>query len=207
MFSRERNHRGSTCLNLVATASIGLLAGGAATAATGRGYDGQPVRGYDQYTGPYAQFGIGIGATEGDDGAPDTDAQGGFTLTGGYRVSSWLSGEINFTFLEGELDGFDNDVQYFSFTFGPKLYPLALAEQSALPETVQPYLLIAIGGGEYEVEDTRFDEGTFIARFIFGFDWWATDQIGAFVEGGYHVASEDDITGSGLFTFGAQYRF
>jgi hypothetical protein len=169
--------------------------------------DGKRIRGYDDYTGPYGQFGISIGATEGDRGIPDTDAQGGFNMTGGYRFLPWLSGEANFIFLRGELDNSNRDMTYFSFTFGPKFYPIALLEDRMIPEQFQPYMLVAIGGGEYDIENSGFDESTFIARFIWGVDWWLTDQFGAFVEGGYHVASESDIDGTGVFTFGGQVRF
>ncbi len=172
-----------------------------------KGLDDEPIRGYDDYTGPYGQFGISIGATEGDRGISDTDAQGGFNLTGGYRVLPWLSAEGNFIFLRGELDNSSRDANYFSFTFGPKIYPIALLEDRLIPEHFQPYMLLAIGGGRYEIEDTSFDESSFIARFIWGVDWWLTDQFGAFVEGGYHVASESDIDGTGVFTFGGQVRF
>ena len=172
-----------------------------------KGLDGERIRGYDEYTGPYGQFGISIGATEGDRGVPDTDAQGGFNLTGGYRMLPWLSAEANFIFLRGELDNSSRDENYFSFTFGPKVYPLALLEDRLIPEQFQPYMLVAVGGGRYEIENTGFNEGSFIARFIWGVDWWLTDRFGAFVEGGYHVASESDIDGTGIFTFGGQVRF
>lgn len=35
---------------------------------------------------------------------------------------------------------------------------------------------------------------------MFGFDYRVTDNIGAFMEGGYCVASEDDTEGSGALT-------
>ena len=178
-----------------------------ATTATAEETNQEDIRGYEEYTGPYAQFGISIGATEGDDGLPDTDAQGGFNLTGGYRMLPWLAAEANFIFMRGELERGNRDANYFSFTFGPKLYPLGLVDEQPIPEQFQPYMLLAIGGGQYEIEDTSFDEGSFIARFIWGLDWWITDQVGAFVEGGFHVASESDVVGTGVFTFGGQVRF
>ena len=46
-----------------------------------------------------------------------------------------------------------------------------------------------------------------MARFILGFDFWFTDHIGAFVEGGGFATSEDDVDGVGVFTVGGQYRF
>ncbi len=177
------------------------------TTADAKGLDGKPVRGYDDYTGPYAQFGISIGRTDGKDSDDSTKAQGGFNLTGGYRVLPWLSGEANFIFMRGKLDRGSDQANYFSFTFGPKIYPVAFLEEQPIPEQFQPYMIVAIGGGQYEVEDTSFDKSTFIARFIWGVDWWLTDQLGAFVEGGYHAASQKDIDGTGVFTFGAQYRF
>jgi hypothetical protein len=34
-----------------------------------------------------------------------------------------------------------------------------------------------------------------------------TDDFGTFVEGGYHIAGNSDIDGTGLFTVGGQMRF
>ncbi len=197
----------------ISVAGVGLLCaallfvGSVAQAESARGLGGEAIRGYEQFTGAYGQFGISIGQTNGDDGLDDTEAQGGFNLNGGYRFNSWLAGEIAFIFMRGEIEKSKNDGTYYSFTFGPKIYPVALLDPNMLPQQFQPYTTIAIGGGKYEIENTKFDEGTFIARFIFGFDYWLTDNIGAFMEGGYHVASEDDIAGTGVFTFGGQYRF
>lgn len=184
--------------------SLGLALG---TTALAKGLDGKPVRGYDDYTGPYAQFGISIGRTDGKDSDDSTKAQGGFNLTGGYRFMPWLSGEANFIFMRGKLDNGSDKANYFSFTFGPKIFPVAFLEEQPIPEQFQPYMIVAIGGGQYEIEDTSFDKSTFIARFIWGVDWWLTDCFGAFVEGGYHAASTSDVDGTGVFTFGAQARF
>ncbi len=177
--------------------------------------------GYD-YTGIYVQFGVSVGEIDPDEVGPppfeadDVDTGGGFTMTGGYRVFPWLAAEANLSYLGGgDTDGpvFD-DAAFFSVTIGPKFFPLGLLDEDdqPLPESFQPYALVGIGGGEYEFEVNgssrlQSEDSTFIARFIFGFDFWATDHIGAFMEGGYHVASEDDINGTGLFTVGAQYRF
>jgi hypothetical protein len=162
-------------------------------------------QGYDAYKGFYAQFGASVGEIDLD--GVDVDTGGGFTITGGYRILPWLSGEANFTYLGGgEIDGTNRDIDYFSFTFGPKFYPLAFFDRQPIPEFIQPYGLVAIGGGEYDVESGP-DKSTFIARFIFGFDVWFTDHIGTFVEGGYHVADTSRVDGTGLFTIGAQYRF
>ena len=142
------------------------------------------------------------------DGGPDVDAGGGFTITGGYRILPWLSGEANVTYLGGgDVGSSSREADFFSFTFGPKLYPLGLLEEQPIPEFIQPYGLIAIGGGEYDIERSGSEESTFIARFIFGFDLWVTDHFGAFMEGGYHVAEDSKIDGTGLFTIGGQYRF
>ena len=171
--------------------------------------DESSIRGYE-YTGPYAQFGITVGAIE-FDGIDETDAGGGFAMTGGYRILPWLSAEGNVTYMGGaDLDNSSADAEFFSFTFGPKIYPLGALEEQPLPELFQPYALIGIGGGEFEIDGLggrSVEESTFIARFILGFDVWLTDHWGTFVEGGYHVAEDDDIDGAGVFTFGGQYRF
>lgn len=171
---------------------------------------GEDIRGYE-YEGFYAQFGVSVGEIE-FDGGPDVDAGGGFTMTGGYRFFPWLAAEGNLSYLGGgdvRVGGRERDADFFAFTVGPKFFPLGLLDDDdqPFPEIVQPYALIGLGGGEYDIEDTAAEEGTFIARFILGFDVWITDQMGAFVEGGYHVASDDDIDGTGLFTVGGQYRF
>ena len=182
-------------------------------AARAQAFDESKIRGYD-YTGAYGQFGVAVGEINFDfDGADnDSDASGGFTLTGGYRFLPWLAAEGNFTYLGGGDVEFNNtDVgegQFFAFTFGPKLYPLGFFKAEGIPHIFQPYALIGIGGGEFDIDDTSFDdESSFLSRFILGFDVWATDHIGLFVEGGGHVASDDDVEGVGIFTVGGQYRF
>lgn len=170
-------------------------------------FDEKAIRGYREFEGFYAQFGASVGEIE-FDGGNDVDAGGGFTMTGGYRLFPWLAAEANLSYLGGgEVDGTNQDADFFSVTVGPKLFPMGLLEEQPIPEFVQPYMLIGIGGGEYDVERTRFERSAFIARFIFGFDLWFTDHLGSFVEGGYHVAADDDVDGTGLFTIGGQYRF
>ena len=171
-------------------------------------------RGYDEYKGPYAQFGIAVGRVDYDDlGTFDVDsnASGGFTLAGGYRFLPWLSAEANFTYLGGGDVEVRNrnvgDGEFFAFTFGPKIYPLGALTTDAIPDIIQPYGLIQIGGGQFEIDDTSYEEDSFIARFIIGFDVWMTDHVGFFVEGGGDAASEDDVDGVGIFTVGGQYRF
>lgn len=168
------------------------------------------VRGHHDYTGPYAQFGVSIGRID-FAGGVDSGASGGFTLAGGYRFLSWLSGEAHFQFLGGTDNadvgaGGDRDSQAFAFTFGPKVYPFGIPKQSPLPDQIQPYAFIGIGGGEAEVDGIDKDS-SFIARIVLGVDFWITDQFGAFVEGGGYAAEEDNIDGVGVFTFGAQARF
>jgi hypothetical protein len=170
----------------------------------------KPVRGYE-YEGPYAQFGVAIGQIDFDGGNVDNNASGGFTMTGGYRFLPWISAEANFTYLGGgsvEVGRFDvGDGSFFAFTFGPKFYPLGALRVEEIPDAIQPYGLIQIGGGRFEIDNTNFEESAFIARFIIGFDVWATDNLGFFVEGGGHATDEDDVDGVGIFTVGGQYRF
>lgn len=166
--------------------------------------------GYD-YEGPYAQFGAAIGQIDFDRGNVDNNASGGVTLTGGYRFLSWLSGEANFTYLGGgAVEAGSSDIgngSFFAFTFGPKFYPLGAFRVEEIPDNVQPYGLIQIGGGEFHVENSSFDRSAFMARFIIGIDVWATDNIGFFVEGGGHATDQSDVDGVGVFTVGGQYRF
>lgn len=179
-------------------------------AARAQTFDESKTRGYE-YTGPYGQFGVAIGQINFDDGDIENDVSGGFTLGGGYRFLPWLAADANFTFLAGdvEIDGFggDFDGQAFGFTFGPKVYPLGFTNVEEIPDFIQPYATIGIGGGEAEIDDTSFEEDYFLARFILGVDVWATDHVGLFVEGGGFATSDNDIEGAGIFTVGGQYRF
>jgi hypothetical protein len=172
-------------------------------------FNERQIRGYD-YTGAYGQFGVAVGEINFDHSS--SDASGGFTLTGGYRFLPWLAAEGNFTYLGGgDVEVRNRNVgeaDFFAFTFGPKIYPLGFFKVDAIPHFIQPYALVGIGGGEFDVDNTNLNhESSFVARFILGFDVWATDHIGFFVEGGGHAASEHDVEGVGLFTFGGQYRF
>jgi len=174
-------------------------------------FDESQIRGYD-YTGAYGQFGVSVGEINFDDSS--SDASGGFTMTGGYRFLPWLSAEANFSYLGGGDVNFngaggDREAEFFAFTFGPKVYPLGFFKVEEIPHFIQPYALIGLGGGEFDIDGSNRidDEGSFIARFILGVDFWATDHFGLFVEGGGHAASEDDVEGVGLFTLGGQYRF
>ena len=161
-------------------------------------------KGYE-YQGPYIQAGAAVGEVNarGD----SDDASGGFTLTGGYRILPWLAADGNFTYL-----GNDDD-EFFSFTFGPKVYPLGAFKVEEIPSSIQPYGLIGLGGGQFDTDSSPDhvrnveDKGSFIARFILGVDFWATDHLGFFVEGGGHAASENNVRGAGIFTVGGQYRF
>lgn len=195
-------------------AATGLVAGlllalGLVSPAAAEELFSSNIRG-NEYTGPYAQFGVAVGRID-FDGSADSDASGGFTMTGGYRMLPWLAGEANFTFLGGgdvEVGNADvGDGQFFAFTFGPKFYPLGALDAKGIPKFFQPYGLIGIGGGQFEIDHTSYKESAFISRFIIGTDIWATDHIGFFVEGGGHVTDEDDVDGVGIFTFGGQYRF
>lgn len=168
-------------------------------------------RGYD-YEGPYVQLGVSIGQIDFDlPGNLDNNASGGFGFTGGYRALPWLSGEANFTYLGGgAVEAGSRDIgngSFWAFTVGPKFYPLGAFEVEQIPETIQPYGLIQIGGGQFHIEHTSFDRSGFISRFILGVDFWATDHMGLFAEGGGHVTDQDDVDGVGIFTVGGQYRF
>ena len=127
----------------------------------------------------------------------DSNASGGFTLAGGYRFLPWLAGEAHFIFLGGndniEVGNREFDSEGFAFTFGPKVYPMAFFQQDApIPEWVQPYGMIGIGGGQLEV-DGFDEEDSFVARFILGIDFWLNDHLGAFVEGGGYAVEEDAV--------------
>ena len=83
---------------------------------------------------------------------------------------------------------------------------MGLIDVEEIPDTIQPYAFIGIGGGEGEIDGAE-TKSSFVARFILGIDVWATDDVGFFVEGGGFAADEDDIDGAGVFSVGAQYRF
>lgn len=170
------------------------------------------ARGQDAYQGPYVHFGLTVGRTDYDPNGIDSDASGGFAFAGGYRFLPWLAGEAHFQFLGGEenveIGPVERDSHSFAFTFGPKFFPVMLmpADERPIPDNVQPYALIGIGGGEYEIDGGE-EESTFLARFVLGVDFWLDEHLGLFVEGGGYAVDEDDIDGSGVFTVGAQYRF
>lgn len=194
-------------LGLGLVAALGLLQAGAGGAQ--ELFNAGSIRGYD-WTGFYGQAGFAVGEIEFDD--TDSDASGGVTLSGGYRIFPWLSADGNFTYMGGgdvEINGNDlGEGSFFAFTFGPKVYPLGAFAPDAIPHFIQPYGLIGIGGGQFDIEDSNFDdESSFIARFILGIDLWATDQFGFFIEGGGHAASENDVDGVGVFSMGGQFRF
>jgi hypothetical protein len=197
----------STIAVVFALALITAHASVAQTSAAGK----KAIRGYD-FEGPYLQFGVSIGQIDFDGGNVDNNASGGFTMTGGYRLLPWLSGEANFTYMGGgsvEVGRFNiGDGRFFAFTFGPKFYPLGAFKVEAIPESIQPYGLVQFGGGRFDVDNSsRWDNSGFIARFIIGFDVWATDHLGFFVEGGGHATNADRVDGVGVFTVGGQYRF
>jgi len=208
----ERRRAVSTFALVAAVSMLTASVGVAQTSGSGE----NSVRGYE-YEGPYVQFGVSVGQIDFDRRfgpqrkSSDNNASGGFTMTGGYRFLPWISGEFNFTYLGGGSVDFGSqkkgDGRFFAFTFGPKIYPLGAFPIEEFPEIIQPYALIQIGGGEFEIDNTNFDESAFVARFILGMDIWATDNVGFFVEGGGHASSEDDVDGVGIFTVGAQYRF
>ncbi len=195
---------------ILGTVVLGAASIAHAGAAAQQRADGS-FRGYDDYTGPYAQLSVSIGRIDFDVDGTDTDnkAAGGFGLTGGYRALPWLSGEFHFQFLGGnqnvKIDGNKEYGQFFAFTFGPKLYPLGLVDVDGMPENVQPYAFVGIGGGEAEIDNQ--DKSTFAARFILGIDWWIDDHFGLFMEGGGFATDDEDIDGAGVFSLGGQYRF
>jgi hypothetical protein len=199
-------------ITILATGLLLVVATTAAAEDTGL-FTNDVIRGYE-YQGPYAQFGVSVGRVDFDGSGVDSDASGGFTMTGGYRALPWLALEGNFSFLGGkdnvEVGPFEGDTEFWAFTFGPKVYPLGFFEGQVLPDALQPYGLIQIGGGQIEIDGpggSNFDEDSFIARFIIGFDIWATDSLGFFVEGGGFAVEEDDVDGAGVFTIGGQFRF
>lgn len=176
------------------------------------------IRGYDEYRGAYAQFGVSAGEIDFDElGNTNVngDPGGGFGITGGYRLNSWLSLEANMTYIGGgdvELGNTNvGDGEAFAFLFGPKIYFLGALPELPIAELFQPYFTIGIGGGEVENDGKNGfadeERSSFVARFIGGFDLWLTDHVGIFLEGGYHVWDDDLVDGIGLGTLGAQYRF
>lgn len=200
----------TSTLAIAAVFALALITADASVAQTSAA-ENEKGRGYD-YEGPYLQFGVSLGQIDFDGGNVDNNASGGFTMTGGYRLLPWVSAEANFTYMGGgsvEVGRFNiGDGSFFAFTFGPKFYPLGALKVEAIPDSIQPYGLIQIGGGRFDVDNSsRWDNSAFIARFIIGIDFWATDHLGFFVEGGGHATDADRVDGVGVFTVGGQYRF
>jgi len=184
------------------------------------------ARGYD-FTGPYFQFGGSAGALDLDKELGqknpgfdlENESAGGFTITGGFRATPWLSGEANLSWLGGgEIEDkqprgsnrIDTRSSAYAFTFGPKVYPLGLIDNAPAP-MFQPYALVGLGGGEFNIDTRRrfgknVQRSSFVARFLFGFDVWVTDNIGLYTEGGYHVWDDDAIDGVGVWSIGGQFR-
>jgi hypothetical protein len=192
---------------LLGTALTGGLVGSAA-----------PVRAQERgvepdLTGFYVNLGANIGAPE-FDGPLDGEVGGGVAFGGGYRVTPWLAAELEFDLLAGsdvEVGGSDvGDAQYWAITANVKGYPFSAFEKDVIPAWIQPYARFGMGGGEIEVDFDGLGEeedGTFVARFGGGIDFLIHRHWGAYVDGGFHVASEDDLDGVGIFTVGAFYRF
>ncbi|MCR9098185.1 MAG: porin family protein [bacterium] len=161
------------------------------------------------FVGPYIQAAVSIGRID-FDGSVDSDASGGFGLTGGYRLMPWIAAEAHFQLLGGEdnveLGPFERDSLFWGFTFGPKVYPFAVIENSGLPDEIQPYAFVGIGGGEIDVDGSD-EESAFIGRFILGIDYWFDEHLGMFVEGGGFAFDDDDVDGVGVFSVGGSYRF
>lgn len=205
-----RSHRH---LRAVALAASALLSAAAPVSAQVELFDSGSIRGYE-YTGAYVQFGPSVGQINFDGGNTDSEASGGVTLSGGYRINSWLAADANFGFLGGgDVDVNNINVgegQYWAITVGPKLYPLGALKAEGIAHFIQPYGLVGLGGGQLDLRDSNFpynSKDAFFARFILGVDLWATDHFGFFVEGGGLASSEDDLEGIGTFNFGGQYRF
>jgi hypothetical protein len=202
--------RNTSSVSTLALTVVVLLSVAFTSVAQAQSANNNSIRGYD-FSGPYAQFGVAIGQIDFDGPGIDNNASGGFTLTGGYRVAPWLSAEANFTYLGGgSVEAGPSDIgdgSFFAFTFGPKVYPLGALEVESIPDTIQPYGLIQMGGAQFDIENTSYPRSAFVARFIIGIDFWVTDNVGFFVEGGGHATDEDDVDGVGIFTLGGQYRF
>lgn len=164
--------------------------------------------------GPYVKAGVNIGEPDLDAGGVDAEVGGGVSVGGGYFFTPWIAAQLDFDYLGGsDLEVGSNDVgeaDYWAITVNTKGYPMAAIQPENYPNWLQPYALFGIGGGEFETELNNandVEDGTFIARFGLGTDFLVHENIGTYVEGGYHVASEDRLDGVGIFTLGAFYRF
>ena len=205
-----------SCLGVL---SLGLAAATTAGAQTADSWssEGTSTRSSQQddgWIGPYVRFGVGVGGIDFDDkidGADiDSGASGGFNLSGGYRAMPWLAVEGDLTLLGGQNnvevnDNNDEDSEFWAVTIGPKLYPLGLIDSENIPDTIQPYAFVGIGGGEFEIDDA--EKKTFAARFILGLDVWIDEQFGLYVEGGGFATDDDDLGGAGLVSVGGLVRF
>jgi hypothetical protein len=175
----------------------------------------------------------------------------GGAISGGYRFFPWLAAEAEFQYLAGgewEMTvGWDlepkstfgsygtlkGDFSLMTFLASAKVYPMALLARDAIPERIQPYVVVGIGGGlntldnvrgntdtrpggnfnqtmlaiENYVQDAEGSEGAFIARFGGGVDLMLNEGWGAYVDGGYFTNNRDYLEGYGAVRVGVIYRF
>lgn len=177
-------------------------------------------------TGYYLQAGAAAGFFDAQESGVAFDPAFGSSVTVGYRINAYISGEIDFTYIsDSDTDDFtkldrlklgeDDDtktMKEYEVSFNLKGYPFGYFEVSSIPDWVQPYARIGIGFGEDKVG--YLDETRFLLRFGTGLDFLITDQVGVYVDGGYTVITspvreknESILDGRGHLGFGAFFRF
>jgi opacity protein-like surface antigen len=141
----------------------------------------------------------------------------GFNLAAGLRFSDLLAAEAQVTYLTaGDVSLFGTTIPGVGTsavvsTVDAKLYPLALFGSDA-SSRLQPYARAGIGGGWGDLSgalagEFEGSEGTFVARFGAGLDFYLTDNLGLYGDFSYYVTTKDLIVGVGAISFGGIVRF
>jgi hypothetical protein len=178
---------------------------------------------YQDSTGFYGQVAIVLGwpNIDGRFTAPPTTGNGtmiGLSFAAGSRIATWVGVDAEFVLIGGgDLHSFGvktAESSLMAFTANAKLYPLAFSPD-LIPQWVQPYGVIGIGGGiaqSIPVASMRDGFGAenvtvFMGRFGAGLEILLTDHWGTYVDGSYYMASDDVFNGAGTLRFGTHYSF
>jgi len=137
-----------------------------------------------------------------------TDTGVGLGVAGGYRMNSWLAVEGQYHWLGNTDIGFSgNDIATVN------RWDTTANVRASTSGRFQPYALVGIGYGNYEISDAAdpnnsVSAGGFIARFGGGFDIYITKHIAIYGEGAYVMATGDiDPFDYATLGAGAMWRF
>jgi len=160
---------------------------------------------YEEAKGVYAYTGFAVAKTNFGGG----DANLGFALGGGYRITEWIGADVDF-YWAGRDQGPVKSRQ-FGLTFNGKVYPLGLFAPKTL-DSFQPYFVMGMGGGNYKFKNGgSVKTGTFIFRMGAGVDWLLTDHFGLYTDvsldatPGFKGGGNGGATG--VYQLGMKYNF